>query len=85
VLIGRKLLRLRVATSLDCQYRTSEIAVVLVSAYARLVEDCTSRGASGCIEKPFDIDSLLSEVRGVLHQPSEAAMTSREERQLAQL
>src|SRR5436309_6756633 len=28
---------------------TAEIPVVLISAYANLVENCTARGASGCV------------------------------------
>ncbi|HEX8968169.1 MAG TPA: response regulator [Chloroflexota bacterium] len=64
---------------------TSEIPVLLVSAYASLVEDCASRGASSCLAKPFDIDNLLSEVRGVLDQPSRAATISREERPAARV
>ena len=46
---------------------TSQIPVVLVSAYAGLVEDCERRGATACVQKPFDIDKLLAEVRVVLH------------------
>jgi DNA-binding response OmpR family regulator len=70
---------------LKSRHRTSGIPVVVVSAFASLVEDSAGRGASGCIEKPFDIDTLLSKVRAVLHQPSEAVTTSREDRQLAEL
>ncbi len=45
---------------------TSQIPVVLVSAYADLVEDCERRGADACVQKPFDVDGLLARVRGVL-------------------
>lgn len=45
---------------------TSRIPVVLVSAYAGLVEDCMRRGANACVQKPFDVDTLLGQVRGVL-------------------
>jgi hypothetical protein len=39
---------------------------VLISGYANLVEDWITRGASGCVQKPFDIDDLLAEVRRAL-------------------
>jgi DNA-binding response OmpR family regulator len=45
---------------------TSQIPVVLVSAYAGLVEDCKRRGANACVQKPFDVDALIAQVRGVL-------------------
>ena len=52
---------------------TAQIPVVLISAYANLVENCDTRGASGCVQKPFDINDLVSEVRlalqGVAEQP----------------
>jgi CheY-like chemotaxis protein len=48
---------------------TAKIPVVLISAYANLVENCTARGASGCVQKPFDIDDLVSEVRLACGQP----------------
>jgi DNA-binding response OmpR family regulator len=48
---------------------TSEVPVVLVSAYAGLVDDCEQRGANACVQKPSDIDGLLAQVRGVL-QPA---------------
>jgi CheY-like chemotaxis protein len=42
---------------------TAHIPVVLISAYAKLVENFGTRGASGCLQKLFDIDDLISEVR----------------------
>jgi CheY-like chemotaxis protein len=42
---------------------TVGIPVVLISAYANLVENGAARGAAGCVQKPFDIDDLVSEVR----------------------
>lgn len=49
---------------------TAQIPVVLISAYANLVEDCVTRGASGCVQKPFDIDELVAEVRRALESVS---------------
>ena len=49
---------------------TAHIPVVLISAYANLVEDCVTRGASGCVQKPFDIDELIVEVRRALESVS---------------
>jgi len=43
---------------------------VLISAYANLVGDCARRGASGCVQKPFDIDELVAEVRRPLESVS---------------
>jgi DNA-binding response OmpR family regulator len=42
---------------------TAEIPVVLISAYANLVENDATRSAAACVQKPFDIDELVSEVR----------------------
>ena len=49
---------------------TAPIPVVLISAYASLVEDCATRGAAGCVQKPFDIDELVAEVRRALESVS---------------
>ena len=49
---------------------TAQIPVLLISAYANLVEDCATRGASGCVQKPFDIDELVAEVRRALESVS---------------
>ena len=49
---------------------TAPIPVVLISAYANLVENSATRGASGYVQKPFDIDELLSEVRRALESVS---------------
>jgi CheY-like chemotaxis protein len=59
---------------------TSHIPVVLVSAYAGLVEDCERRGANACVQKPFDIDQLLSEVRGALRSANRGRDSLRSER-----
>jgi CheY-like chemotaxis protein len=48
---------------------TRNIPVVLISAYAMLVENCATRGASACVQKPFDIDDLVSQVRRALRIP----------------
>jgi DNA-binding response OmpR family regulator len=45
---------------------TAPVPVVVISAYANLVQDCAARGASGCVQKPFDIDELVAEVRRAL-------------------
>ena len=50
---------------------TAQIPVVVISAYANLVENCGTRGASGCVQKPFDIDDLVSEVRFALRRVAE--------------
>jgi DNA-binding response OmpR family regulator len=49
---------------------TAQIPVVLISAYANLVENCATRGASGCVQKPFDIDELVAEVRRAMQSVS---------------
>jgi DNA-binding response OmpR family regulator len=49
---------------------TAQIPVVLISAYANLVDDCATRGASGCVQKPFDIDEFVAEVRRALESVS---------------
>jgi DNA-binding response OmpR family regulator len=49
---------------------TAPTPVVVISAYANLVEDCAARGASGCVQKPFDIDELVAEVRRALESVS---------------
>jgi DNA-binding response OmpR family regulator len=49
---------------------TARIPVVLISAYANVVEDSATRGASGCVQKPFDIDELVAEVRRALESVS---------------
>ena len=41
---------------------TMNIPVVVISAYVMLVENCVSRGASACVQKPFDIDDLVMQV-----------------------
>jgi DNA-binding response OmpR family regulator len=45
---------------------TAHIPVLVVSAYASLVDNCAERGASGWVQKPFSRDELLSRVRRVL-------------------
>ncbi len=55
-----------VLRTLKSRPATAQIPIVLVSAYAGLVEDCEQRGADACVQKPFDIDGLLAHVRGVL-------------------
>ena len=45
---------------------TSNIPVVLISAYVMLVDDCVARGASACVQKPFDIDDLVAQVKHAL-------------------
>jgi CheY-like chemotaxis protein len=45
---------------------TMNIPVVVISAYVMLVENCVSRGASACVQKPFDIDDLVMQVRQAL-------------------
>jgi two-component system, OmpR family, phosphate regulon response regulator PhoB len=55
-----------VLRTLKSRPATSKIPVVLVSAYTALVDDCQRRGADACVHKPFDIDGLLAQVRGVL-------------------
>jgi len=50
---------------------TAHIPVVVISAYANLVENCGTRGASACVQKPFDIDDLVSEVRLALRRVAE--------------
>ena|ERR1051326_3806537 len=42
---------------------TASIPVVLISAYAMLVDNCVARGASACVQKPFDIDHLVAQVK----------------------
>lgn len=55
-----------VLRTLKSRPATSQIPVVLVSAYAGLVQDCRERGANGCLQKPFDVDALLAQVRSVI-------------------
>jgi DNA-binding response OmpR family regulator len=50
---------------------TAQIPVLVISAHANLVENCGTRGASGCLQKPFDIDDLVSEVRLALRRVAE--------------
>jgi CheY-like chemotaxis protein len=45
---------------------TSNIPVVVISAYAMLVQNGVPRGAAACMQKPFDIDDLVSHVRQAL-------------------
>jgi CheY-like chemotaxis protein len=45
---------------------TSDIPVILISAYVMLVDNCLARGASACMQKPFDIDDLVAQVRHAL-------------------
>jgi CheY-like chemotaxis protein len=45
---------------------TVNIPVVVISAYVMLVDNCVSRGASACVQKPFDIDDLVMQVRRAL-------------------
>jgi CheY-like chemotaxis protein len=42
---------------------TANIPVVLISAYVMHVDNCLARGASACVQKPFDIDDLVAQVR----------------------
>lgn len=53
-------------TALKSKAPTAKIPVVVVSAYADLVEDCAERSARRCVRKPFVIENLLSEVREAL-------------------
>lgn len=55
-----------VLRSLRSRPATAQIPVVLVSAYAGLVEDCDRRGADACVQKPFDVDALVAQVHGVV-------------------
>jgi CheY-like chemotaxis protein len=45
---------------------TANIPVVLISAYVMLVDNCVARGASACVQKPFDIDDLVAQVKHAL-------------------
>ena len=45
---------------------TANIPVVLISAFVMLVDNCVARGASACVQKPFDIDDLVAQVRHAL-------------------
>jgi CheY-like chemotaxis protein len=45
---------------------TVNIPVVVISAYAMLVQNGVPRGAAACMQKPFDIDDLVSHVRQAL-------------------
>jgi CheY-like chemotaxis protein len=45
---------------------TANIPVVLISAYVMLVDNCVARGASACVQKPFDIDDLVAQVKYAL-------------------
>jgi hypothetical protein len=38
-----------------------------------LTDDCATRGASGCIQKPFDIDEFVAEVQRVFKSVSNQA------------
>jgi DNA-binding response OmpR family regulator len=49
---------------------TAQIPIVLISAYANLVDNCVARGASGYVQKPFDIDEFVAEVRRALESVS---------------
>jgi DNA-binding response OmpR family regulator len=55
---------------------TVRIPVVLISAYANLVENCATLGASGCVQKPFDIDDLVSQVRSASTRVAEQPVIS---------
>ena len=59
-----------VLKTLKSDVDTAHIPVVLISAYANLVEDCAAHAASGCVQKPFDIDELVAEVRRALESVS---------------
>ena len=45
---------------------TATIPVVLISAYVMLVDNCLARGASAFVQKPFDIDDLVAQVKHAL-------------------
>jgi CheY-like chemotaxis protein len=45
---------------------TANIPVLLISAYVMLVDNCLARGASACVQKPFDIDDLVAQVKHAL-------------------
>jgi len=51
---------------------TAIIPVVLISAYAMLVDNCVARGASACVQKPFDIDDLVAQVKGALEKAADS-------------
>jgi DNA-binding response OmpR family regulator len=61
-----------VLNSLKSASCTAHIPVLVVSAYASLVDNCEQRGANGWLQKPFNRNELLAEVRRVLC-PSAAA------------
>ncbi len=61
-----------VLSTLKNRAATAQIPVVLVSAYAGLVDDCKRRGANACVQKPFDVDTLLAQVHGVVRRGSTA-------------
>ena len=52
-----------VLATLKSSPATVNIPVVVISAYTMLVENCVSRGAATCVQKPFDIDDLVMQVR----------------------
>jgi DNA-binding response OmpR family regulator len=55
-----------VLNTLKSASSTAHIPVVVVSAYASLVNNCAERGASGWVQKPFGRDELLAGVQSVL-------------------
>ena len=55
-----------VCTFLKSQERTKNIKIMMMSAHPDGEQTCLLAGAGAFLEKPFDIDNLLSKVRQII-------------------
>ena len=54
---------------------TSEIPVIIVSAYGSLMNEADAHHAAGVIQKPFDYDDLVGQVERATARSLEVALT----------
>jgi CheY-like chemotaxis protein len=52
-----------------------DVPIVIVAAHFAIAEEAASLGARAWLHKPVSIDHLITVVRGVVHGPSDEAMS----------
>jgi DNA-binding response OmpR family regulator len=66
---------LDVLRELKGEKTTSEIPVIIVSAYGSLMNETDAHHAAGVIQKPFDYDDLVGQVERATTRSLEVALT----------
>jgi len=66
---------LDVLRELKADQPTSDIPVIIVSAYGSLMNETDAHHAAGVIQKPFDYDDLVGQVERATERSLEVALT----------